>query len=58
MDMPENLPPEVEGQYHTFVTHRIPWWVHLIWITYWLFAIGYVVVYQFPVIGPELLDPP
>jgi hypothetical protein len=55
---PENTPPEEENKNHTYVTNRIPWFVHLIWVTYWILAISYVLSYQFPVIRTEILNPP
>jgi len=27
---PENTPPEEENKNHTYVTNRIPWFVHLL----------------------------
>jgi hypothetical protein len=58
MKRPANVPPEVENQNHTYVTNRIPWFVHLIWVAYWVLAISYVLYYQFPVIRDEFLTPP
>ena len=55
---PEDLPPEVENQHHTYITNQIPWYVHLIWVTYWIMAITYIIYYQFPVISSEFLNPP
>ena len=54
----ENPSPEAEGQHHTFVTHRIPWFVHLLWVVYWVMSISYILYYQFPVIQRELMNPP
>jgi hypothetical protein len=58
MARPENLPPETENVHHTYVTNRIPWYVHLIWLTFWVLAVGYILVYQFPAIRKEFLNPP
>jgi hypothetical protein len=55
---PEDLPPEEENKNHTFVTNRIPWFVHVIWVTFWILAIIYIVTYQFPAIRTEFLNPP
>jgi len=54
----ENPPPEVENQHHTYITNRIPWYVHLLWLAFWALAVGYVLVYQFPAIRRELVSPP
>jgi hypothetical protein len=55
---PEDPPPQEENKNHTFVTHRIPWYVHLIWVTYWLLAISYILYFQFPALRSEILNPP
>jgi hypothetical protein len=55
---PENTTPEEENKNHTYTTNRIPWYVHVIWVTFWVLAITYVLVYQFPVVRKEFLNPP
>jgi len=55
---PENTTPEEENKNHTYVTNRIPWFVHAIWVMFWIMAIAYVLTYQFPVIRTEFLNPP
>jgi hypothetical protein len=57
MTTPEQSPPQ-EEQHHRYITNRIPWYVHLIWISFWLFAVVYIVRYLFPAIQKELLSPP
>jgi hypothetical protein len=37
---------------------HIPWFVHCIWIIFWVIAIGYVLTYLFPAIRTEFLSPP
>ncbi len=32
-----------EAEFHTFETHRIPWYVRAGWICFWIFAVWYVV---------------
>jgi len=46
--------PEVENRYHNYTSSRIPWYVRLIWLGYWGFAIYYTVIYLFPAIQTEL----
>jgi len=58
MATPEDTPAEVEGQHHRYRGSRIPWFVHLIWLTFWLFAVSYIVIYLFPKMRTELLPPP
>lgn len=50
--------PNQELRFHTYVSHVIPWYVRLIWLLFWIFAIGYVVAYFLPAIQQELLTPP
>lgn len=50
--------PEQDLRYHTYVSHVIPWYVRLIWLLFWIFAIGYVVSYFLPALQTELLTPP
>ncbi len=58
MTKPENTTPESENSNHTYVTHHIPWYVHLIWVGYWVLCLSYILYYQFPIITKELLSPP
>lgn len=50
--------PEVEGRFHTYVGNRIPWYVRLIWLCFWVFAVYYVIVYLLPNLQTEILSPP
>ena len=50
--------PEQESRFHTYSSHVIPWYVRLIWLFFWIFAIGYVVLYFLPAFQTELLSPP
>ena len=58
MNNVDRNPPEVENRHHTYVTNRIPWFVHVLWALFWILAIAYVLVYQFPAIRHEILTPP
>jgi hypothetical protein len=42
--------PEAEGRYHRYFTNRIPWYVHLLWLGFWMLAVGYVLSFLFPAI--------
>lgn len=50
--------PEGEKRFHRYVGNRIPWWVHMIWLGFWILAITYVLRYLFPAIRTEFLAPP
>ena len=41
-------PAEQEGKYHTYTTHRIPWYVRLAWVLFWVGCVWYIVVYAIP----------
>lgn len=49
---------EVEHQYHNYTGNRIPWYVRLIWIGFWCFAVYYTIRYLFSGIQAELITPP
>lgn len=59
----ENVPPDQssaqrEGCFHSYVGNRIPWYVRLIWLLFWIFAISYVFMYLFPALQVEITNPP
>ncbi|HMP04650.1 MAG TPA: hypothetical protein PKC45_19350, partial [Gemmatales bacterium] len=47
-----------EGQYHDYEGYHIPWYVHLIWISFWLLTAYYTISYLLPAMRSELLTPP
>lgn len=47
---------EVEHQHHQYSSSRIPWFVRLIWLGFWAFAIYYTVKYLFPAIQTDLFE--
>jgi hypothetical protein len=47
-----------EGRFHTYVGARIPWYVRLIWLGFWVFAVVYVIRYLFPALQVEISNPP
>ncbi len=50
--------PAQEGRFHHYRGNAIPWYVRLIWIGFWIFAIVYTVQYLFPDLQRELLNSP
>ncbi len=50
--------PVEENRFHTYIGNRIPWYVRLIWVGFWVFAVYYVIQYLFPNLQVELLTPP
>jgi len=53
---PHSDAPEVEHRQHAYRTNRIPWFVHLLWLCFWIFAISYVVTFLVPAIQVELVN--
>lgn len=47
-----------EQKFHTYVSHVIPWYVRVMWLIFWVFAIGYAIANFLPAIQTELLAPP
>lgn len=37
-----------EKRFHTYTTHRIPWFVRLIWICFWIGLVWYIIRYAIP----------
>ncbi len=44
---------EQELQHHTYRGSAIPWWVRLIWLLFWVFAVYYSLKYVLPAIQAE-----
>jgi hypothetical protein len=55
---PEDGRPEAELQNHRYVGNEIPWYVHVLWVLFWVFAVAYTLVYVFPAIREGLGSPP
>jgi hypothetical protein len=55
---PEPTAPEVEHSFHRYRSNQIPWFVHLLWVCFWILAVYYVLRFLFPVIQGELSNPP
>jgi hypothetical protein len=55
---PDEGAAEVEHQYHHYTGNRIPWYVRLLWLLFWVFAIYYALTYLFPALRVELVSPP
>ncbi|HEY4308459.1 MAG TPA: hypothetical protein VGN12_03315 [Pirellulales bacterium] len=49
---------EFEHQFHNYTTNRIPWYVRMVWIGFWCFAVYYTISYLFPDLQHELVPPP
>jgi hypothetical protein len=54
----ETTSAQAENRFHTYVGNRIPWYVRLMWLCFWVFAVYYVLRYLFPDLQSEILNPP
>jgi hypothetical protein len=50
--------PAAESRWHSYVGNRIPWYVRLIWLLFWAFAVYYTIAYLFPALQLEIVSPP
>ncbi len=57
MGLSEDHSPEVEHRFHTYIGHRIPWYVRLIWLMFWIIAIYYTLTYAIPDIQHSFTNP-
>lgn len=53
-----DTPPEVERRRLTYATHDLPWYIHVLWVSFWVFAIWYLSVNMIPAMRLELASPP
>jgi hypothetical protein len=43
-----NQTPQQDARFHTYATHRIPWYVRLMWLMFWIGLIWYVIAFAIP----------
>ena len=48
----------MEHRFHHYTGNRIPWYVRLVWVLFWMFAVYYTLQYLFPALRIELTSPP
>ena len=58
LSQPEQTPAAAENRFHTYVGNRIPWYLRLMWLCFWVFAIVYVIRYLFPDLQTAIFNPP
>jgi len=49
---------KTEHRWHSYVGNRIPWYVRLIWLGFWAFAVYYTITYLFRALQVEIVSPP
>ena len=47
-----------EERQHSYTSSTIPWYVRMIWLLFWIFAIYYAVTYLLPALQTEMVNPP
>ena len=52
----ENTSAETEHQYHHYTGNRIPWYVRLMWLGFWVLAVAYTIKFLFPALQLELFN--
>jgi hypothetical protein len=58
MTDPEHQPLAREELYHDYSGNRIPWYVALLWLGFFAFAVWYLLEYLIPALQREMLAPP
>lgn len=49
---------DAEARHLTYTSNAIPWFIRLMWVAFWIFAIGYAVSFFLPAIQRDLVSPP
>jgi hypothetical protein len=49
---------EAEHRFHHYTSNAIPWYVRLIWVGFWIFAVAYTIRFLFPAMQIELIRQP
>lgn len=47
-----------EAKNHRYAGYALPWYVHLLWISFWILCAWYVLAYLFPAMRREIVNPP
>ncbi|MDA1179850.1 MAG: hypothetical protein O2931_13755 [Planctomycetota bacterium] len=45
---------ESDDKFHHYTGNVIPWFVRLMWLGFWVFAIGYTIRFLFPALQADL----
>ncbi len=56
MSEADRTPIEVDDRYHHYTGNRIPWYVRLMWLGFWAFAVAYTIRFLFPSVQVELFQ--
>ena len=56
MDTPPDSSVKSENQYHDYRTNKIPWFVRLLWVLFWIICAIYVARHLIPDLRVELFQ--
>jgi hypothetical protein len=54
----EQTTAEAEHKFHSYSNNRIPWFVRLMWVGFFVFAICYVIAFLVPELPAKFLHSP
>ncbi len=54
----EQSGPGEEHRFHRYRGNVIPWFVRVMWLGFWIFAVVYVLKYFLPALQIEMVTPP
>lgn len=52
----EHTSIELDDRFHHYRGNRIPWYVRVMWLGFWAFAITYTIRYLFPALQHDLFS--
>lgn len=58
MSQTDQTRPETEGRFHHYTGNKLPWYIHLIWVLFWIFVVIYGLMYLLPALRTEIVNPP
>jgi len=58
MNPADDSTPAGERNYHQYSSNIIPWFIRLMWVGFWAFAIYYTVQFLLPAMQREIVSPP
>ena len=56
--LPDRGTPQAEHRFHDYTGNVIPWYVRVIWIGFWIFAVTYTIRFLLPAMQVELVPRP
>lgn len=54
----ESTTAQEDQRFHYYTGSKVPWYVHLLWLLFWIFSAYYVLKYLLPALATEMVSPP